>query len=253
MDPTMKAALAEYLIAMADDELILAHRDSEWTGHAPILEEDIAFTNISLDEIGHATLWYQLAAELLGEDPKTYPDQLAFLREAEAYRCAQIVELPKGDWGFSILRQYLFDTFEGLHLTELAQSRHAALAQAAAKVQKEEQYHLRHTEAWVRRLGSGTAESQNRMQEALDTLWPHALQVVEARPGEAELDGVAPGWEALREAWLAQVVAFLTEAGLAVPEGREAANREREKHSEHLPKVLVEMQKVARMGRGARW
>src|SRR3972149_8426617 len=112
MSETQKKALADYLIALADDELILGHRDSEWTGHAPILEEDIAFANIALDEIGHARLWYELAADLIGEDKNTFPDKKVFFRPAQEFSCLQFVELPKGDWAFSMLRQYLFDAFE---------------------------------------------------------------------------------------------------------------------------------------------
>ena len=107
----MKSALAEYLLALADDELIVGHRLSEWTGHAPILEEDIAFANLALDEIGHARLWLQLAANQLGEDPEMFPDRQVFHRPAHEFRNLPITELPNGDWAFSMLRQYLFDSF----------------------------------------------------------------------------------------------------------------------------------------------
>src|SRR5215471_16608308 len=141
-------ALPTYLLALADDELLLGHRDSEWTGHAPILEEDIAFANLAQDEIGHAALWYGLLRNLDGSDP----DRLIFFREPGAFRNAQLVELPKGDWAFSMLRQYLFDAAESVRLPLLAVSTHRPLAEAAAKIRPEELYHLRHTQAWIQRL-----------------------------------------------------------------------------------------------------
>jgi ring-1,2-phenylacetyl-CoA epoxidase subunit PaaC len=111
MNPDLKAALAAQLLVMADDELVLGHRDSEWCGHAPILEEDIAFANIALDEIGHAVTWYGLLADLKGQDRETYPNRLVYHRDMLDFRCVQMVEQPKGDWAFSMLRQYLFDTY----------------------------------------------------------------------------------------------------------------------------------------------
>ncbi len=144
MDNQLTQALAARLLAMADDELILGHRLSEWTGHAPILEEDIAFANIAQDEIGHAVIiWYTIRQEL-GEKS---PDQLAFFRDADAFRNAQLVELPKGDWAFSMMRQYLFDTWEMLNLTGLQQSQYQPIAEAAVKMRPEEMYHYRHTHA----------------------------------------------------------------------------------------------------------
>jgi ring-1,2-phenylacetyl-CoA epoxidase subunit PaaC len=157
---------AAYLLALADDELILGHRDSEWTGHAPILEEDIAFANIAQDEIGHASLWYGLVQRLGGAEP----DRLVFFRPPSEYRNAPLVELPKGDWAFSMLRQYLFDAAEAQRLPLLAASAHRPLAEAAAKIRTEEIYHLRHTQAWIERLAQGTAESHGRTQAALDLL-----------------------------------------------------------------------------------
>ena len=151
--------LNDYILSLADDELILGHRDSEWCGHAPILEEDIAFANLALDEIGHANLWYGLLAGILEQDPLTYPDQLVYFRRPNDYRNIQMVELPNGDWAFSMLRQYLLDAAELVRLNALAQSQFIPLAEVAAKILKEELYHHRHSSAWVRRLGLGTATS----------------------------------------------------------------------------------------------
>ncbi|MCS6911212.1 MAG: phenylacetate-CoA oxygenase subunit PaaC, partial [Anaerolineales bacterium] len=147
----IERALAEKLLALADDELILAHRNSEWTGHAPILEEDIALANIAQDELGHAMLYYELHCALAGGTP----DRLAFFREAADFRNVQLVELPKGDWAFTMLRQYLFDAYELALLAQLTHSAHRPLAEVAAKVRNEELYHYKHTGAWVRRLGLG--------------------------------------------------------------------------------------------------
>jgi ring-1,2-phenylacetyl-CoA epoxidase subunit PaaC len=176
------ADLADYVLALADDELVLAHRNSEWTGHAPILEEDIAFANLALDEMGHAQLWYQRVQDLTGQ----IPDALVFFRQAPEFRCAQLVELPKGDWALSMLRQYLFDAAEAVRLPALAESTWPPLAETAAKIRTEEIYHYRHSAAWVRRLGLGTDESHRRMQAALEGLWAYALQLCGPLPGDAE-------------------------------------------------------------------
>ena len=173
----MTSPLANYLLALADDEFILGHRVSEWCGHAPILEEDIAFANIALDEIGHARLWLQLAAKELGEDPAIFPDQQSFFRAPSEFRNLPLAELPNGDWAFSMLRQYLFDSFEISRLELLKKSPHSGLSGLAAKIYTEELYHLRHTQAWVSRLAQGTDESHSRSQAALDTL-DVAVQVI---------------------------------------------------------------------------
>ncbi len=248
---TPPPALAACVLALADDELILAHRNSEWSGHAPILEEDIAFSNIALDEMGHANLWYQRVEDLTGQPP----DQLAFFRDAAAYRCAQFVELPKGDWAFSMLRQYLFDTAESVRLPALAASTWAPLAETAAKIRTEEIYHLRHTRAWVKRLGLGTEESHRRLQAALDALWPYALQLFISLPGEPALvaEGLLPDSTKLQPAWEDLTHTDLRAAGLTVPSTPPLAT-DRATHSEYLPALLEEMQAVARLeAPGTEW
>jgi ring-1,2-phenylacetyl-CoA epoxidase subunit PaaC len=257
MNADLEKALENYLLAMGDDELILGHRNSEWCGHAPILEEDIAFANIALDEIGHASVWYSLLAELVGEDPEKYPDRLVFLREAGHFRNAQVVELPKGDWAFSMLRQYLFDVFENKQLLALSGSAHRPLAEAAAKIRTEEIYHLRHTSAWVKRLGLGTKESNQRLQRALNELWPHTSQLFIHLEDEAVLvsGDYVPAGEKLRQEWENAVVPFLEDCGLAVPEtGSEADEMiTRDTHTSHLNVLLTEMQSVARLDEQASW
>ncbi|MGA9531276.1 MAG: 1,2-phenylacetyl-CoA epoxidase subunit PaaC [Anaerolineales bacterium] len=254
MKAEIQDAQEAYLLAMADDELILGHRNSEWTGHAPILEEDIAFTNLALDELGHAQLWYGLLADLKGEDD-SYPDQLVFYREAPAFRNVQLVELPNGDWARSMLRQYLFDAYEAVHLSGLRESKFAPLAAAAAKAFNEERYHLRHTRAWVRRLGLGTAESHDRMQAALEFLWPYVLQCFQPTPGRSLLvtASISPDPGDIQSAWLAEVEPLLTEADLKIPVESKPSIDSRAIHSEHLVSILTDMQYVARSYPGAAW
>lgn len=254
MSDTTKA-LAEYILAMADDELILSHRDSEWTGHAPILEEDIAFTNIALDEMGHAAVWYALHAELNGQETDAHSDRLVFQRSPEDFRCAVMVTLPNGDWAFSMLRQYLFDMAEKVRLESLRSSGHAPLRHAAAKLQPEEAYHARHTRAWVIRLGQGTPESKRRMQLALDQLWGHALTMFDEEPAvqPAVRAGLVPEAGGLRDHWLSEVSLTLAEAGLSVPETEAPLSASRREHTGHLLRLLDELQSVARSDPMAVW
>lgn len=255
MGRAQQYALSGYLTALADDELILGHRDSEWTGHAPILEEDIAFANLALDEIGHAKLWYELAADLLGEDKATYPDQQVYFREAAQFRCLQLVELPKGDWAFSTLRQYLFDAFEAHRLEGLTRSTYAPLAEIAGRIRTEELYHLRHTRAWVPRLGLGTEESHRRMQAALDELWPYAQALGAPLPGELDLlaAGVVPGSSSLFDVWAGEVTQFLAEADLQVNLRSPISASDRRVHSEYFDALIEDLQTVARLDPEATW
>lgn len=245
-----RSALIVKLLAMADDELVLAHRNSEWTGHAPILEEDIAFANIAQDELGHATLWYEIVSALTGDDP----DKLVFFREAAAYRNAPLVELPKGDWAFSMVRQYLFDAYEMVALPQLMNSTYKPVGDAAAKIRSEELYHLRHTMAWLKRLGLGTEESRSRSQQALNDLWPYALQLFVPVPDEHLLveAGYMPDAAALQTEWLALVQPFLQECSLALPP-HELAPGDRFHHTSYLAELLQEMQSVARLDPAAIW
>jgi ring-1,2-phenylacetyl-CoA epoxidase subunit PaaC len=255
MDAELKQALINKLLAMADDEIILAHRNSEWTGHAPILEEDIAFSNIAQDEIGHAVIWYTMLSELVGEAPETYPDQLVFFRDAPGYRNVQLVELPKGDWAFTIVRQYLFDAAEILRLEELRRSRYQPLAEAAAKIRKEEFYHYRHTHAWLQRLGLGTAESHQRMQNALNEIWPYTAQLFEPLSDEPLLveAGFVPDPAKIHSAWSNLVIPNLEEADLTVPVDAAPITAPRSQHTNHLTDLLTEMQEVARQVPDATW
>ena len=246
--------LNEYLLAIADDELVLGHRDSEWCGHAPILEEDIAFANLALDEIGHANLWYSLLADLEGQDPISYPDQLVFFRELKDFRNIQLVELPNGDWAFSLLRQYMFDEAELVRLKALTQSQQTSIAEVAGKILNEERYHHRHTSAWVRRLSLGTDESQRRMQNALNEAWPYTGEIFLPIEGEEELvkAGIVPNSISLNKQWRENALPFLQECALVIP-GDPPQTLHRWEHTPDLKALLNEMQSVARSEIEARW
>jgi ring-1,2-phenylacetyl-CoA epoxidase subunit PaaC len=254
MEEAILNPLREYLLALADDELIQGHRNSEWCGHAPIIEEDIAFANLALDEIGHAQLWYALIAELSGEDPERYPDRLVYFREAGNFRNAALVELPNGDWAFTILRQFLFDAAETARLQGLVQSRLGALAETAGRIRQEELYHLRHTRAWVKRLGLGTEESHRRMQAALDLAWPYMGPLFSIGGGEDRLaaEGWVPAGDEVRAAWSAQVFPVLQECAFTVPQ-EQGNGLVRGQHTPHFKVLLSEMQSVAREEPEAEW
>lgn len=245
LTPTQTEALIRKLTALADDEIILAHRDGEWTGHAPILEEDIALANIAQDELGHATLYLDLRGKLDGSDA----DRLAFFRGADEYTNVRLVELPKGDWAFTMLRQFLFDAYEALWLSAAQKSNYVPLAEIAAKAVREEKFHLQHTALWVERLALGTEESRRRTQNALNELWPHVAQLFAPLPGEADLVavGILPEPEKVRASWESFVLPHLTEkCDLLLPMVPAQAQEGREVHTEHLAPLLAEMQSVAR-------
>jgi ring-1,2-phenylacetyl-CoA epoxidase subunit PaaC len=246
-----ESALKTLLFRLADDEVIIGHRNAEWTGHGPILEADIAFSSMAQDELGHAQHYYSLLHGL-GE---ANPDQLAFNRSAEEFRCAQLVELPKGDWAFSIVRQFLYDAAEAVRLAALSSSRYAPLAQAARKFAGEEKYHLMHGKTWVLELGRATDESRLRLQAALDQAFPFALGLFEATEIDAEI--VAAGLQRpeaeLQQEWLALIAPILTQAGLKLPEARPVLGGRRGQHTEHLKGLLNDMQLVFQMDPEATW
>ena len=251
---TVANPLFEYLLRLGDDRLVLGHRLSEWAGHAPILEEDIALANIALDLLGQGALLLHLAGEAEGRGRDE--DALAYFREAVEFRNAQIAELPRGDFGFTIVRQFLFDAFS-LHQTEaLQRSAHTELAGVAAKAHKETRYHVRHSAQWVVRLGDGTAESHARAQRALDDLWRFTGELfMPDDVDRAMLDaGVGVDLALLRPKWDATVREVLDEATLRAPTGAFMARGGRTgRHTEHLGHMLAEMQIVARSHPGAKW
>ncbi|MCC7018872.1 MAG: phenylacetate-CoA oxygenase subunit PaaC [Ardenticatenales bacterium] len=211
-----RAALDAYVLALADDALLQGHRDSEWTGLGPILEEDIAFSSMAQDEIGHALVWYTLRAEHLGAPT---PDEQAFRRDAAGWRNARLVELPRGDYATSLIRRTLFDIAKAIQYDALRHSAWPPLAVAAGKLRQEKKYHLLHNQAYVRRLGTAGADSHDRLQSALDALFPAALGLFEPTAGEAALTalGVVTPSAALSAVWLGAVRALLAQSGLSAP------------------------------------
>jgi ring-1,2-phenylacetyl-CoA epoxidase subunit PaaC len=250
----MTAPLFQFLLRLADDRLVLGHRLSEWCGHGPILEEDIALANIALDLIGEATLLLKLAGEVEGQDRSE--DALAYFRDAVDYRNALMVELPKGDFAFTIVRQLLFSVFSLRQMDVLTRSKNADLAGIAAKAVKEARYHVRHSAEWVVTLGDGTDESHARAQHALDDLWRYTGELFIAddldRAVAAEGLGVDPS--TLADIWRADVDVVLTRATLTVPPASYMQRGGRDgRHTEHLGHMLSEMQILARSHPGATW
>ncbi len=249
-------AILNYVLQRADTNLILGQRLSEWCGHGPVLEQDIALTNIALDLVGQARAYYSYAAEL-ADDGRT-EDDFAYLRTEREFLNPLLCEVDNGDWGQTVLRQFLFDSFHYLLLTELKGSGDEHLAALAAKGFKEVTYHLRYSRDWVIRLGDGTEESNRRMQRALDTLWLFTGELTTASPTEeaAHAEGLAPLPEVLAGAYRANVREVLAEARLRVPDLPADAMRLGGKngiHSEQLGFILAEMQHLQRSYPGAQW
>jgi ring-1,2-phenylacetyl-CoA epoxidase subunit PaaC len=254
LDSETRAALVEYLLRHGDDRLVLGHRLSEWCGHAPILEEDIALANIALDFVGQANHLLSLAGRLEGQGRDA--DTLAYFREAVEYRNLQLVELPKGDFGFTIVRQFLFDAYDVPFLEYLQRCAHSELAGIAAKAYKEARYHLRHSADWVIKLGDGTEESRSRVQTALDELWRYTAELFAADDVDRRLAAahIAPELSAVERAWRERVAAVAGEATLELPDPTAAMlGGRRGRHTEHLGHMLAEMQIVARSFPGATW
>jgi len=244
----------EYLLRLADDRLVLGHRLSEWCGHGPILEEDIALSNIALDLIGQASMLLKLAGEVEGKGRTD--DMLAYFRDAIEFRNAQIVELPNGDFAATIVRQFLFDAWDVLVLDRLTRATNETLAGIAAKALKEAKYHLRHSAEWVRMLGDGTAESHRRAQAALDALWPYTAELFLTddidRQAVAGGSGVDVG--SLLPRWRETVEQVFAEATLTIPKGGFTPRGGRiGRHTEHLGRMLADMQSLARAHPGASW
>jgi ring-1,2-phenylacetyl-CoA epoxidase subunit PaaC len=247
-------ALFEYLLRLGDDRLVLGHRLSEWCGHGPILEEDIALANISLDLVGEASLLLKLASAV--EAKGRNEDALAYFRDAIEFRNALMLELPKGDFGFTIVRQFLFSVYSALQMDALQTSRNAELAGIAAKALKESRYHVRHSAQWVVTLGGGTEESHARTQRALDDLWRYTGELFTADDIDREVaatgDGIDPS--ALEAPWREQVLPVLERADLRAPAtGYMQEGGRVGRHTEHLGHMLSEMQILARSHPGASW
>lgn len=244
----------DYVLRIADTSLILGQRLSEWCGHGPVIEEDIALTNIALDLIGQARLLLTHAGALEGQGRDE--DQLAFLRREPEFRNVTIVELPNGDFGRTILRNFLVAAWQRELWQALARSSDSGLAAIAAKSLKETRYHLQHASDWVIRLGDGTEESHRRLQDALDLLWAYTAEFFSATPTDdvALATAVGPAWSSLQSAWTAAVTPVLELATLKIPASTPFLTRGKlGVHSEHLGHLLAEMQYLQRAYPGGTW
>ncbi|MBS0241631.1 MAG: phenylacetate-CoA oxygenase subunit PaaC [Proteobacteria bacterium] len=250
----MPIALARFALALADDALVLGHRLSQWSSRAPTLEEDIALSNLALDLIGQARLFYTFAGATEGKGRSE--DDLAYFRGPDEFRNVLMVELPNGDFAFTMVRQLIYSAMVHPYFEALAASRAKGLAEIAAKAVKEMAYHVRHASDWVIRLGDGTDESHRRAQAALDALWPYAGELFEMDETERGFlaQGMAPDRAALRPQFDRTISPVLHEARLARPTaGTMHSGGRAGRHSEHLAPMLADMQVLARAHPGVTW
>jgi ring-1,2-phenylacetyl-CoA epoxidase subunit PaaC len=247
-------ALKDLLYKMADDQLILGHRNSEWTGMGPLLEEDIAFSSMAQDKIGHSLALYQLLQELGERDP----DTIAFTRHASQFHNCILVELPNQEYDFSLIRHFLYDTAEAIRFELLIQSSYKPLSELATKIRGELRYHTLHANTWIKQLGSATPESIGRLQRSLDYALPFALGIFEESHYENEIieRRIFEGEQKVKERWIEQVQKIIAQTSLQVPDlthiqplcgGRIG------KHSEHLQPLLDEMSEVFKTDPTAEW
>ncbi|MCW5701597.1 MAG: 1,2-phenylacetyl-CoA epoxidase subunit PaaC [Bradyrhizobium sp.] len=246
--------LVLHVLRRADDALILGHRLSEWCGHAPMLEEDMALTNMALDLIGQARELYSYAARIEGKDNDE--DKLAYLRDERQYRNLLLVEQPNGDFARTIVRQFFYSVFADLYWRAMMRSGDATLAAIAAKSEKESAYHVRHSSEWIVRLGDGTEESHARAQAAIEYLWAFTGEMFEVGDDERGLidAGIAVDAGKLRAQWLKIVSGIAAEATLTLPSNDWMQKGGRAgRHSEHLGHLLSELQMLQRSFPGATW
>jgi ring-1,2-phenylacetyl-CoA epoxidase subunit PaaC len=254
---TTSIAIAEspfvhQLLCRGDDALILGHRLSEWTGHAPTLEEELALANIALDLIGQARALYSHAGIITGHTE----DQIAYLRDADAWRNCLLVELPNGDFAVTIARLLLFSALADPFWRAATGSTEPGIAAIAAKAEKETAYHLRHAGEWLIRLGDGTAQSHRRAQTALEELWPYSGELFATDAADTALIAarIIPDPASLRETWNTTIADILSRATLARPAaGWMQSGGRTGRHTEHLGHLLAEMQHLQRAHPGAKW
>jgi ring-1,2-phenylacetyl-CoA epoxidase subunit PaaC len=249
-------SLINYTLHLADTTLILSQRNAEWCGHGPILEQDIAITNISLDLLGQSRNFYQYAAALINQSTnqpinQATEDSLAYLRKEREFKNLLLTELPNGDWGQTILRQYLFSQFQYLLFEQLQQHKDEQIAAITAKALKEIKYHVRWSSEWVIRLGDGTEESHSRMMKAVDELWRYTGEMFEPVIYEKET-GI--DFEKIKEEWNRKVNDVFTEAALSIPDKTFMQSGGKEgKHTEHLGYILTELQYMQRAYPDSQW
>ena len=246
-------ALKDLIYKMADDQLILGHRNSEWTGFGPLLEEDIAFSSMAQDKVGQSWQLYKILHEL-GESE---PDTVAFTRNAEQFHNCQLVELPNGEYDFSLIRHFLFDTAELIRFTMLAESSYEPLAQLARKIKGEIKYHKMHADIWIKQLGAATEESITRLQQSLDMAFPYALGIFEPSAHEQALidEGIFKGEAALASEWATKVVSIISKTELTMPtlDQTPVFGGRKGEHTEHLQPLLDEMSEVFKIDPAADW
>jgi len=253
-----KSPEVQYLLRIGDSCLIMAQRLAEWCGHAPVLEEDIALTNMALDLVGQARAVLTRAGELEGRSGGTVhdEDQLAYLRDERDFLNLTLVELPRGDFAVTVLRNAAMATWLKLLWQRLEASSDAELGGIAGKAVKEARYHQQHAADWMVRLGNGTDESVKRLRDALALLWPYFAEMFESDEVDTHAadTGLGPNRAALREAWAAEMLPLLAESGLAPPAERAfRSTGTRGLHSEHMGYILAEMQHLQRTFPGAVW
>lgn len=248
-------AIKELIYKMADDAMIIGHRNSEWTGIGPVLEEDIAFASMSQDKIGHAWALYQILHEQFNEKDA---DSLAWSRTAADYKNCHLVEMPIGEYDFSLVRHFLFDKAEAHRYEMLSHSTFAPLANLARKMKGEIKYHVMHAEVWMEQLANGNEESKARIQSALNMCYPVALAIFEEGPYEKELaeSGVFAGEKALMEAWKADIHKCVERYGMSLNEKTDRAPHlggRKGYHTDHLAPMLSEMTEVYNLDPKAEW
>lgn len=252
--PAQTAATYDFAVYMGDNCLILGHRLSEWCGHGPVLEQDIAMTNISLDLIGQSRLYYQYAAILEGKGRTE--DDIAYLRTEREYTNVLLAEMPNGDFAHTVIRQFLFDAWHLPFLREMSHSTDTGLREIAEKAVKEATYHWKWSHEWVLRLGDGTAESHRRMEEALDDLWMYRYEMLMPAAFEQTLieAGILPDYKLIEPAWQTSIREVLQEATLTTPsdEVRQSGGK-RGIHTEHLGHLLSDLQYMQRAYPGQVW
>ena len=251
----LNTELFEYCLRLGDNSLILGHRLSEWCGHGPILEEDIAMINIALDLVGQSRLMLSYAGKLEGKGRTD--DDLAYHRDVMDFKNAMLLEQPNGDFGVTMTRQFLFDVFHYHLYEELKTSKDEHLAAIAEKSLKEITYHLRHSTEWMKRLGDGTEESHQRMQSAVDNLWMYTGDLFDTNEADEILikEGIAPDLDTIKPKWDKMVKEVLTKATLKIPDNNTfmMMGSRTGKHTEHLGFILAEMQFLPRAYPAAKW
>jgi ring-1,2-phenylacetyl-CoA epoxidase subunit PaaC len=252
LTPATRAALAELLLTLADDEFVLGYWDSEWTGIAPMLEEDVAMSSVSQDEIGHARAWFELLASVTDDDA----DRIAYGRMPDEYRHAALMNHARTDWALTVARRFLYEHADAVRLEALARSSYAPLAELAVKMRREETYHLMHFDVWLRRLADAGGDARERLAAALERVGPDAATVFTPLAREAELvaAGILPEpTDALRRRWLERVLPVLESMALPTPDASSPPPDGRTRRTDDFAWLHGELTMVSRSEEAATW